>query len=85
MLRLARILGVAVESGMSYRIESDHGPFYERGVREALALVDYRFGSGDPPGSLWDTPTDRLDAVSAESLGKIGELLRQLVLEIDRE
>lgn len=47
--------------------------------------MDYRFGSGDPPGSLWDTPKDRLDAVSAESLGKIGELLRQLVLAIDRE
>jgi hypothetical protein len=47
--------------------------------------VDYRFGKGDPPGDLWDTPEDRLDAVSAESLGRVGELLLRLVLAIDRE
>lgn len=85
MLRHAQRLGIEIDTKMSYRIDSDHGPFYERGVRDALALVDYRFGAGDPPGSLWDTPKDQLDAVSAESLGKVGELLLRLVLEIDRE
>ena len=53
----------------------DHVAAYERGV-PAIDLIDIRSGEGaENWGGYWHTHNDTVDKVSAQSLGRIGELL----------
>ncbi len=36
-------------------------------------MIDFEFGSGPPPGGLWHTGGDDLDAVCPASLDAVGE------------
>jgi glutaminyl-peptide cyclotransferase len=53
----------------------DHSPFQERGVKEVLALIDFQYGARTSPGPRWHTAQDTLEAVSADSLNRVGKPL----------
>jgi len=63
----------------------DHTPFQERGVREVLALIDFEYGARAMPGPLWHTSGDNLDAVSADSLGRFGRVLVEMLRGLGAE
>ena len=67
----------------------DHVAAHERGV-PAIDLIDIRSGEGaENWGGYWHTHNDTIDKVSAQSLGRIGELLElglrssSWIIEID--
>jgi Zn-dependent M28 family amino/carboxypeptidase len=60
-------------------------PFVERGLRDALLLIDFQYGSRSSPGPLWHTAADDLAGVSAESLNRIGSVAVELVRAIQGE
>jgi len=53
----------------------DHTPFQQKGVREVLVLLDFQYGARVSPGPRWHTAGDTLDAVSADSLARVGRPL----------
>ena len=57
----------------------DHTPFQEHGVEQALALIDFQYGSRRSPGPRWHTASDTLDAVSAQSLDRVGKILVEML------
>jgi Zn-dependent M28 family amino/carboxypeptidase len=83
--QLARIAGSLVDPEQSMRIVDDHMPFVERGLRDALLLIDFQYGSRSSPGPLWHTAADDLAGVSAESLNRIGSVAVELVRAIQGE
>ena len=59
----------------SYGVIDDHVAAFERGV-PAIDIIDIHSGEGaDKWGGYWHTHNDTIDKVSAESLGRIGQLL----------
>jgi glutaminyl-peptide cyclotransferase len=82
---LSRLAGPLVDPAQSMRIVDDHVPFLERGVRDALLLIDFQYGSRSSPGPLWHTAQDDLTGVSAESLNRIGGVAVELVRAIQGE
>jgi Zn-dependent M28 family amino/carboxypeptidase len=79
--RLANSLGYSrhfLARGMA--VEDDHIPFLREGV-PAANLIDFYYG---PKGSYWHSPEDTLDKVSARSLQTVGEILLEVVRELDR-
>ncbi|HXX48855.1 MAG TPA: M28 family peptidase [Myxococcota bacterium] len=53
----------------------DHTPFQDRGVRDVLVLLDFQYGARVSPGPRWHTAGDTLDAVSPDSLARVGKPL----------
>ncbi|GIK76969.1 MAG: hypothetical protein BroJett022_06590 [Actinomycetes bacterium] len=53
-------------------IADDHVPFREAGI-PAVDVIDFEFGPGPPPGALWHTRGDDLEAVCPASLDAVGE------------
>jgi hypothetical protein len=58
--------------GTTAAIADDHVPFLEAGI-PAVDVIDFEFGPGPPPGELWHTSGDDLDAVCPASLDAVGE------------
>jgi len=56
-------------------VGDDHVPLIEAGLPTA-DVIDFDYGPGN---SWWHTPDDTPDKVSAESLGKVGEVMAELV------
>ena len=54
------------------QVPGGHRFFFERGLRQIVALSDIRYGGADPPGTYWRTAEDDLDHVSEQSLGVAG-------------
>ena len=72
-------------------VELGHLVFLKHRFPRVIAFADLRYGGADVPGALWRTPSDDLEACSAESLGATGRVvlagLRSLAdrqLEVDR-
>ncbi|MFI5314639.1 MAG: M28 family peptidase [Myxococcota bacterium] len=63
------------DPGQALSLIDDHSPFVERGVGEALALIDFQYGARVSPGPRWHTADDTLEAVSADSLNTVGRTL----------
>lgn len=61
----------------------DHTPFQDAGLEDTLALIDFQFGARRQPGPLWHTAGDDLEAVSAESLNRVGGLLVQTLERVE--
>ncbi|HKG34870.1 MAG TPA: M28 family metallopeptidase [Solirubrobacterales bacterium] len=57
--------------GEAAPVLDDHVPFLEAGV-PAVAVIDFAYGPGPPPGAWWHTPADSLDKVCPASLGLVG-------------
>jgi Zn-dependent M28 family amino/carboxypeptidase len=62
----------------------DHVPFLEAGLGNVLAIIDFQFGGRRTPGRLWHTAADDLEAVSAESLNRVGRLVVQILTRVER-
>ncbi len=60
-------------------IDDDHKPFADAGV-EVLDVIDLDYG---PNNSYWHTAQDTLDKLSARSLEVVGDLVFELVRELD--
>jgi Zn-dependent M28 family amino/carboxypeptidase len=60
-------------------IDDDHKPFADAGV-EVLDVIDLDYG---PSNSFWHTSKDTLDKLSAHSLQVVGDVVFELVRELD--
>jgi Zn-dependent M28 family amino/carboxypeptidase len=60
-------------------IDDDHKPFADAGV-EVLDVIDLDYG---PSNSYWHTAQDTLDKLSARSFQVVGDLVFELVRELD--
>jgi len=80
-------LGVAplIDTRQAMSVIDDHTPFEERGVREILALIDFQYGARVSPGPRWHTSADDLSGVSADSLGRFGRVLVQMLRDLGAE
>ena len=78
-------LGVSplIDTRQAMSVIDDHTPFQERGVSEILALIDFQYGARVSPGPRWHTSSDDLDGVSAESLGRVGSVLVEMLRGLD--
>jgi hypothetical protein len=89
LLRLAREIAAEqghptlFDPGQTFALVDDHMPFRDRGLARVLALIDFQFGAKQSPGPLWHTEGDNLQAVSAESLNRVGRVVVELVTRIE--
>jgi glutaminyl-peptide cyclotransferase len=60
-------------------IEDDHRPFADVGVN-VLDLIDFDYG---PNQAYWHTAKDTIDKLSAQSLQIVGDVVLQLVKDLD--
>lgn len=78
-----RVWGVARDLGygryfpmrVGPRVNDDHVPLNEAGI-PTVDVIDFEYGPGN---ALWHTPDDGLDAISATTLGMVGEVMAELV------
>ncbi len=61
-------------------IDDDHMPFVSAGAN-AIDIIDLDYG---PNGAYWHTAEDTMDKLSAESLQVVGDVVLELVQELDR-
>jgi glutaminyl-peptide cyclotransferase len=62
-------------------IDDDHKPFVDAGVN-AIDIIDLDYG---PNGSYWHTANDTLDKLSAHSFQVVGDVVLQLVKELEQQ
>lgn len=65
----------------SSAIDDDHKPFVDAGVN-AIDIIDLDYG---PNGGYWHTEQDTLDKLSAHSFQVVGDLVLQLVKQLETE
>ena len=81
------MLGHAAEFARDRGFESPatgHRAFLDQRLRRVVALVDNRYGAGDPPGSYWRSEDDTLRHCSRESLVKVGQVALEALARIGR-
>jgi Zn-dependent M28 family amino/carboxypeptidase len=62
-------------------IDDDHKPFVDAGVN-AIDIIDLDYG---PNGSYWHTANDTMDKLSAHSFQVVGDVVLQLVKELEQQ
>jgi glutaminyl-peptide cyclotransferase len=62
-------------------IDDDHKPFVDAGVN-AIDIIDLDYG---PNGSYWHTADDTMDKLSAHSFQVVGDVVLQLVKELEQQ
>jgi Zn-dependent M28 family amino/carboxypeptidase len=62
-------------------VEDDHKPFGDSGVN-VIDIIDLDYG---PQGAYWHTAQDTIDKLSAHSLQIVGDLVTQLVQELEQK
>jgi glutaminyl-peptide cyclotransferase len=62
-------------------IDDDHKPFVDAGVN-AVDIIDLDYG---PNGSYWHTANDTLDKLSAHSFQVVGDVLLELVKQLEQQ
>ena len=92
--RAARRIGESDAFPRHGEIETVQGPhrgFVKAGMRRVVALMDNRFGAGEPPGIYAGTEHDDLEHCSADSLATVGRVtleglhvISQRLTRIDR-
>ena len=65
----------------SQAISDDHIPFLQAGV-PSVDLIDFNYG---PNHRYWHTAEDTLDKLSAQSLQVVGEVVLEVLAELDRQ
>jgi glutaminyl-peptide cyclotransferase len=82
----SRVKAVAAKLGYAHffleasgAIDDDHKPFADAGV-QVLDVIDLDYGPGN---SYWHTAKDTLDKLSARSLQVVGDIVFELVRELD--
>ena len=64
----------------SAAVEDDHVPLIQAGA-PAVDLIDFDYGAGN---RYWHSPEDTLDKLSPQSLQVVGEVLLEVIAELDR-
>ncbi|MDA1043879.1 MAG: M28 family peptidase [Verrucomicrobia bacterium] len=59
-------------------IIDDHVPFLEAGFH-AVDLIDFHYGSAPGRNDYWHTAEDRMDKLSAKSLGTVGRVVLRML------
>ncbi len=62
-------------------VEDDHKPFVDAGVN-AIDIIDLDYGPG---GKYWHSAEDTLDKLSARSLQVVGDVVLQLIKELEEQ
>jgi Zn-dependent M28 family amino/carboxypeptidase len=62
-------------------IDDDHKPFLDAGVN-AIDIIDLDYG---PNGSYWHTANDTMDKLSAHSFQVVGDVVLELVKELEQQ
>jgi Zn-dependent M28 family amino/carboxypeptidase len=62
-------------------IDDDHRPFAEVGVN-VMDLIDFNYG---PQQAYWHTALDTMDKLSAQSLQIVGDVVLEVVKELDQQ
>jgi glutaminyl-peptide cyclotransferase len=62
-------------------VDDDHKPFGDSGVN-VIDIIDLDYG---PQGAYWHTAEDTMDKLSAHSLQVVGDLVTQLVQELEQK
>jgi Zn-dependent M28 family amino/carboxypeptidase len=62
-------------------IDDDHKPFVDAGVN-AIDIIDLDYG---PNGSYWHTANDTMDKLSADSFQVVGDVVLQLVKDLEQQ
>ena len=82
---LKRVLAAAEEEGVRSkfsldprRIGDDHTSFQNLGM-PVVDIIDFYYGSAPKRNDYWHTPEDRMDKISAESLGIVGRVTLRTV------
>jgi glutaminyl-peptide cyclotransferase len=60
------------------QIGDDHDPFFSAGI-PAIDIIDFYYGSAPGRNDYWHTEEDRMDKLSAESLGAVGQVVLRMV------
>lgn len=60
------------------QIGDDHDPFFSAGI-PAIDIIDFYYGSAPGRNDYWHTEEDRIDKLSAESLGTVGRVVLRVV------
>jgi glutaminyl-peptide cyclotransferase len=60
------------------QIGDDHDPFFSAGM-PAIDIIDFFYGSAPGRNDYWHTEEDRMDKLSAESLGTVGRVVLRVV------
>jgi glutaminyl-peptide cyclotransferase len=63
-------------------IDDDHKPFVDAGVN-AIDIIDLDYGP--PNGSYWHTANDTMDKLSAHSFQVVGDVVLQLLKELEQQ
>jgi glutaminyl-peptide cyclotransferase len=78
---IAMVFESALEEGVREKfslfplqIGDDHDPFFSAGI-PAIDLIDFEYGSAPGRNDYWHTEEDRMDKLSAESLGTVGRIV----------
>ena len=64
-----------------FGIGDDHEPFLELGM-PAVNIIDFRYGSRRGLNDYWHTEEDRMDRISATSLGIVGRVAVRVVNDV---
>ena len=60
----------------------DHQPFLDQGF-PAVDLIDFVFGSAPGLNDFWHTPSDTLDKLSDKSLTAVGQVVAEMLRQLD--
>jgi glutaminyl-peptide cyclotransferase len=82
---IAKVFEAAKEDGAREKfslyplqIGDDHDPFFSAGI-PAIDIIDFYYGSAPGRNDYWHTEEDRIDKLSAESLGTVGRVVLRVV------
>jgi glutaminyl-peptide cyclotransferase len=82
---IATVFDAAREEGVREKfsliplqIGDDHDPFFSAGI-PAIDLIDFLYGSAPGKNDYWHTEEDRIDRISADSLGVIGRVVLRVL------
>lgn len=82
---ISTVFGAAQEDGSRNKfslsplqIGDDHDPFFSAGI-PAIDIIDFYYGSAPGRNDYWHTEEDRIDKLSAESLGTVGRVVLRVV------
>jgi len=65
-------------------VDGPHQGFVNAGMKRVVALMDTRFGGGEPPGIYAGTEDDDLEHCSADSLATVGRVILEGLYVISR-
>jgi len=82
-LEAAKIVGVREKFSLADgRVLDDHQAFLDAGF-PAVDLIDFIYGSAPGLNDYWHTPADTMDKISAESLTSVGQVVAEMLRQID--